>query len=226
MMFLEPALMPFTIALGLMLFIAALELVGMVAGLGLSDMLDSVLPDFEADIEGPDGPDAPDGAFDGSALATVLAWLAIGKVPLLVLIVAFLTAYGLTGFVGQSVFHAITGIYVHGWIAGTAALFVALPLTGRIGHAIARIMPKEETDAISRETFIGKVVEIIRGEAKFGQPAEAKFKDFAGTVHYVLVEPDDETTVFKQGDEILLVRKKGAHFAGIVNTSPALSKTI
>ena len=220
MIFLEPAMMPFTFALGLMLFIAALELIGMLAGMGLSDMLDSVLPDVEAEFE---GPDAPDG-IEGGAMATVLSWLAIGKVPLLVLIVAFLTAYGLTGFVGQSLFHAITGIYVHGLIAGIAALFIALPLTGKIGHAIARIMPKEETDAISRDTFFGKVVEIIRGEAKFGRPAEAKFKDYAGTAHYVLVEPDDETTTFKQGDEVLLVSKRGAHFAGIVNTSPALSK--
>ncbi|MEO9968611.1 MAG: YqiJ family protein [Hyphomonadaceae bacterium] len=222
MIFFEPAMTPFTCALGLMLFIAALELIGMMAGMGLSDMLDSILPDIEVDAEF-EGPDAPDSIGSGGAIETVLAWLAIGKVPLLVIIVAFLTAYGLTGFIGQSIFHAVTGIYVHAAIAGIAALFVALPLTGKIGHAIARIMPKEETDAVSRDTFIGKVVEIIRGEAKFGQPAEAKFKDYAGTVHYVLVEPDDEATVFSQGDEVLLVRKKGAHFAGIVNTSPALS---
>jgi len=223
MIFLEPAMMPFTFALGLMLFIAALELVGMLAGLGLSDVLDSILPDFEADFEAPDGPDAPDGAFEGGAMATVLAWLAIGKVPLLVLIVAFLTAFGLTGFVGQSVVHAVTGIYVHGWIAAITALFVALPLTGRIGHAIARIMPKEETDAVSRELFIGKVAQIIRGTARYGQPAEAKFTDHVGMAHYILVEPDDEDSEFSQGDEVLLVRKKGAYFAAIANPSPSLS---
>ena len=223
MIFFEPAMMPFTIALGLMLFIAALELIGMLVGLGLSDFLDSVLPDFEADFEAPDGPDAPDGTFDGGAVATVLAWLAIGKVPLLVLIVAFLTTYGLTGFVGQSIFHAITGIYVHGWVAGIAALFVALPLTGRIGHAIARIMPKEETDAMSREQFIGQIAQIIRGTARYGQPAEAKFTDHVGMTHYLLVEPDEEADIFKQGDEVLLVRKKGAHFAAIANPSPSLS---
>ena len=114
-------------------------------------------------------------------------------------------------------------VILTGLIAGFGALAFALPATRHLGLAIAQIMPKEETDAVSRDTFIGNIAEIIRGEAKIGTPAEAKLKDFTGTVHYLLVEPDTEETTFYQGDKIILVEKNGAVFRGILNTSSALA---
>lgn len=221
--FFDPALSPFTIALLIMLFIAAMELVGMLAGMGISDVLDSALPDLEidADVDAElDGPDVPDG---GNAFAEILGWLAVGKVPLLVLIVSFLAGFGLVGYIGQAAIHSVTGVYLPGLLAGVIAFAAALPITRHLGLMIARIMPKEETDAVSSDTFIGQIAEIIRGEAKIGTPAEAKLKDFSGQVHYVLVEPDDAEMCFGQGDMIILVEKQGAVFKGILNTSAALT---
>ncbi|MEL7130054.1 MAG: YqiJ family protein [Pseudomonadota bacterium] len=220
--FFHPAMTPFSIALGLMLFIAALELVGMLAGLGVSDLIDSALPDFDLDADIDAELDGIDGTSGGGAFAEVLSWLAVGKVPVLVLIVSFLTAFGLAGFIGQSIFRGATGFYLHGGLAAIGAFAFALPATRHLGLGIAKVMPKEETDAVSRDSFIGQIAKVIRGEAKIGAPAEAKLKDFAGTVHYVLVEPDDEGTVFQQGDDIILVEKNGAIFRGIANTSSAL----
>jgi len=216
MSFFDPPLAPFIIALLLMLFIAALELIGMLGGFGISDLIDSAIPDFDADVDGLDAP-------DGGPLGEILGWLAVGKVPLLVLIVSFLTAFGLSGLVGQTAIKSVTGHYLPGLTAGLGALTIALPATRHIGLAIARIMPKEETDAVSHDTFIGNLAEIIRGEAKIGAPAEAKLKDFTGKVHYLLVEPDEDGVVFSQGDKIILVRKNGAVFHGILNTSTALA---
>ena len=39
--------------------------------------------------------------------------------------------------------------------------------------------------------MVGSYATIIRGEAKRGQPAEAKTYDLRGRTHYVLIEPDD-----------------------------------
>ena len=227
--FFHPALMPFSIALLIMAFLAALELIGLLFGTGFSGLFDGLSPDIDLDLDMDidadlDGPDVPDLA-DAGPITQFLSWLSVGKVPILVLLVAFLTIFGLIGLVGQNLVKGATGTYLHGAIASGLTLAAALPVTRHLGLGIARIMPKEETDAVSRNTFVGKVATIIRGEAKFGQPAEAKLKDNVGTVHYILVEPDNAHDAFVQGDEVILVEQAGAVYRAIENTSHALSST-
>lgn len=210
-----------------MAFIAALELVGLLLGTGFSGLFDGLAPDVDLDIEFDadlDGPDLPNVGAVGP-ISQFLSWLSVGKVPILVLLVAFLTSFGLIGMIGQHTIKTVTGIYLHGAIAAGLTLIPALPVTRYLGQAIAKIMPKEETDAVSRNTFVGKVATIIRGEAKFGQPAEAKLKDIVGKVHYVLIEPDNEDDRFTQGDEVILVEQAGAVYRAISNTNNALSST-
>lgn len=229
MEFFHPALMPFAVALCIMAGLAALEVVGLLLGTGFSSLFDSVAPDVDLDIDldidaDMDGPEIPD--LSGAGPITLFfSWLGLGKVPMLVLLVAFLMSFGLIGMMGQHVIKSILGFYLHGALAAGATLVLALPATRQLGLAIARAMPKEETDAVSRNTFVGKVATIIRGEAKFGQPAEAKLKDNVGKIHYVLIEPDNKETSFVQGDEVILVEQAGAIYRAIANTSVALSST-
>ena len=215
--FLNPAVAPFTIALMIMAMLAVLEIAGLLFGVGLSGLLDSALPDFDADADA----DAPDA--DVGALGAFSAWLSIGRVPLLVLIVAFLTGFGLAGVIGQSAVKSMLGFYLPVPLAVIGALVMALPVTRHLGLALARLVPKEETDAVSQDSFVGRTAIVIRGEAKPGFPAEAKLRDKAGTVQYVLVEPDETGTSFAQGAEVILVERKGPVFRAIMNTLPALS---
>ena len=60
--------LPFTVALAVMLLIAALEGVGLVLGWQLSTTLESLLPDFNVDLDSPD--------IQGGALSTVLEQMA------------------------------------------------------------------------------------------------------------------------------------------------------
>ena len=225
----HPALTPFSVALLIMAGLAALELLGLLVGTGFSSLFDSISPDVDLEIDldldaDLDGPDMPE--LDGAGpIAHFLSWLSVGKVPILVLLVAFLTSFGLIGLIGQHIIQSTLGFYLHGALAAVGALFLALPATRHLGLAIARIMPKEETDAVSRNTFVGKVATIIRGEAKFGAPAEAKLKDNLGKVHYVLIEPDNKEDRFTQGDEVILVEQAGAVYRAIANTNAALSST-
>ncbi len=215
--FLHPAVAPFTIALMIMATLAALEIAGLAFGMGLSGLLDSSLPDFDADA---DGPDLPDGA---GALSAFSAWLCIGRVPLLVLIVAFLTGFGFAGLIGQNAIKGMLGFYLPVPLAAAGALAIALPVTRHLGLILARLVPKEETDAVSRDSFVGRIAVVIRGEATAGHPAEAKLKDKRGTVQYVLVEPDETGETFVQGAEVILIEQKGPVFRAIANTLPALS---
>jgi hypothetical protein len=84
-------------------------------------------------------------------------------------------------------------------------------------------MKQEESDAVSTQSFVGKIAVVMRGEARKGFPAEAKLRDLQGATHYVLVEPDEENAVFPAGSEVLLTEQAGAVFRAIINPSRALS---
>ena len=234
----HPALLPFTAALIVLGLIAALELVGLLFGVAFSSLVDSALPeieldadaDFEMDAElggdGPpldiDGPDMPD-MLTAGPLSQLLSWLCVGKVPVLILLAAFLLGFGLTGLVVQEATQTLIGIYLWPILVAVPAFMAALPTTRYLGLSIAKVMPKEETDAVSRSSFVGAIATIIRGEAERGKPAEAKLRDVNGTTHYILVEPDQPGVKFAQGNEVLLVKKSGSIFQAVINTNPVLA---
>lgn len=220
MEFFHAAMAPFTIALIVMAVIAAIEVMGMVFGVGASDAIDSLIPDIEidADIDGPD-------ASGLNAVGGILNWLCIGRVPILILFSAMLAGFGLAGLTAQTIMHGATGVYLPGWIAIIGALLAALPFTRWVGLGVAKVVPKEETDAVSSDSFVGKVAKIIRGTAKINQPAEAKLRDSFGATHYVLVTPEDVDVSLTEGTEVLLLERNGAVFTVIENTNSALSTT-
>ncbi|MEO0449613.1 MAG: YqiJ family protein [Pseudomonadota bacterium] len=232
MEFFHPALAPFTIALLIMSFIALLEVTGLLFGVAFSELIDNALPDFDGEIDAElsgngggldvDAPTSPD-AVGAGPLSKLLSWLCIGRVPILILLAAFLVGFGLTGLVFQSVVMDLLGAYFPASAVALLAVMVALPVTRNLGLIIARLMPKEETDAISSETFVGRIATIVRGSASFDLPAEAKLRDENGTVHYVLVAPDQKNIEFAAGTEVLIISKDSAVFRAVLNTNAALS---
>ena len=82
---------PFSVALMLMLIIALTEGVLTVIGAGMSEAIDSLLPDVEFDIDG--------NISSGGVLTSFLGWIRFGQVPALVLLVIFLATFGLAGLV-------------------------------------------------------------------------------------------------------------------------------
>lgn len=221
-----PALAPFTIAIGVMLLIATMEAMGTLFGISPSGLVDQMLPDIDvdADVDIDADADAPD-ADTGGMLSSVLGWLCVGRVPFLVLLVAFLTAFGLAGIVVQSSTLSVAGLYLPTILAVPAAVFLALWPTRWLAMALAALMPKEETDAVSSQTFIGRVATITRGIARTGIPAEAKLRDAHGQMHYLLVEPDNPDVSFEQGSEVLLTSQSSAiRFKAIANTNALLSQ--
>jgi len=228
-----PEYAPFAIALMLMVLIGMFELIGFVVGASPSALLDSLLPDVDLDLEVDldvdlsasaldiDAPVMPDAAAPGP-LGQVLGWLSVGKVPVLVLLVIFLIGFGLAGYVIQSMVVGIIGAPLPAALAAVPAFLAALPLTRHAGRGLARIVPKEESDAVSQESFIGKVATIVRGKAAAGLPAEAKLRDSSGQAHYLLVEPDDDGESFVAGVDVLVVRRAANAYRVIANTNPEM----
>jgi len=210
----DPGVAPFSLSLSILTLLVAVEAIGMVFGASITGMGDDAFGDAGADA-------APDGASGGGG--SLLSWLGIGRVPVMMVLGGFLLSFSVIGLAGQALVASATGGVAPVWLSAPAAFVAALPPTRWIGWLLARVLPKEETDAVSRDTFVGRIAIITRGEARAGLPAEAKLKDSSGQAHYVLVEPDEDGTSFPAGSHVLLVEKVGATFRGVPNPSQALT---
>lgn len=152
----------------------------------------------------------------GEAAANpLLSWLGVGRLPLLILLVAALAAFGLCGLALQQIALIWTGRLLSAPLAGAAALAAALPLTGLLSRGLARILPADETSAVSLATLVGRRGHIVLGSAAVGCPARARVRDTFGQSHYVLVEPNLPGDRLAEGDEILLVDRAAGHFRAI-----------
>ncbi|WP_231758859.1 YqiJ family protein [Microbulbifer elongatus] len=212
--FLQDGNQLFTGALVLMLMIAVLEGVMLMIGVGISDMLDNLLPDMDIDLDAPE-------TEAGGVLTKLLGWLRFGEVPALILLVAFLVSFGVTGLLIQMFSESLLGMLLPGWLLAIPVLFLALPQVRFVGNVLRRFAVGDETEAVGRKTFVGRVAVITIGEASAGSPAEARFSDEFGTTHYVMVEPDTGET-FSQGEQVLLVEERGACFRVIRPTNAHL----
>ncbi|MBB3061110.1 YqiJ family protein [Microbulbifer rhizosphaerae] len=208
----------FTGALVLMLMIAVLEGVMTLIGVGISDLLDNLLPDTDVDLDAPD-------TEAGGVLTKLLGWLRFGEVPALILLVAFLVSFGITGLVIQLFVDALLGFVLPAWLLAVPVFLLALPQVRFVGNLLRRFAVGDETEAVGRKSFIGRVAVITIGEAAAGSPAEARFSDEFGTTHYVMVEPDGDET-FKQGEKVLLVEESGANFRVIRPTNKHLMEPL
>lgn len=203
--FLLPGNLPFSVALLLMLMIGAAELVG----LGASSVHLDVHADVHADAHA-GGPD-------------LLAWLGIGKVPLLIVLTVLLACFALLGIGLQQLATAFLGGPLSPWLAAPLAFVAALPLTGVGARGLARILPADETTAVGLGALVGRRAEIVIGEARRGFPARARVRDVHGQTHYVMVEPTDDDVVLHAGVTALLVRREGELFFGLPDANPLLA---
>ncbi|MEM7279255.1 MAG: YqiJ family protein, partial [Pseudomonadota bacterium] len=201
--------------LAVMFGIAVLEGITALFGAGFSSFLDTLLP--EIDMDG----DVPHAGMTHT-MTELLGWLHIGKVPVLMLLIIFLTAFGLLGLCAQALLSNTFGMMMPAWLAVVPAFFMSLPAVNMVGGTLSRIMPQDETDAVSRDTFVGRIATVTIGTATKRNPAQAKLTDENGLSHYVMLEPDLERESFHAGDSILIVKKHGAVFSGIRNTSPGM----
>ena len=181
-----PENLPFSAALLLMLMIGAVEALGLGAGAAHLEV------DADADA------------------GHLLGWLGVGEVPLLMLLVVLLAWFGTLGLALQQTIGPIPP-----WLASGAALAAALPLTGLSARGLARIMPRDETTAVSLDTLVGKRATVTVGIARRGSPAQARVRDVHGQSHYVMIEPVGDGEAIAAGETVLLVRREGEIFIGL-----------
>lgn len=226
--FLLPENAPFSVALGLMFSITLLEVITTFIGAGFSQILEGLMPDIDTpdvdiDVDMDADMDADIEISTTSVFVRFLGWIKVRGVPMIMVLLAFLTLFALTGFFIQGTVKSILSFYLPWYLAVIPALVITLPLVRQISLLLAKFVVKDETQVVSTNTFIGKIAVISLGTAKSKVPAEARLTDKFGTTHYVRVVPDLDNEELEQGSEVLLVKKEDHIFKAIKNPNIKLS---
>lgn len=209
-LFIDPSNLFFSVSLCLMLFLGIFEGVLLLIGFSSQGFLDQFIPAQLLEVQQPNLDIHP----EYQLWVQFLDWLYLGKIPVLVWLIIFLTVYALFGFTIQAIFYDFTQSYFPLWIIAPACLILCMPLVRLCCAVIAKILPRDESTAIKLEELIGRTAQIILGNAKLNYPAQAKVKDQFGQTHYILVEPETDIT-FQQGQYIVLTHKTKIGFQAI-----------
>jgi hypothetical protein len=165
---------------------------------------------------------SPSPGLDGLGLERALGWLHLGRVPILVLLILFLAGFSVSGYAVQAMAGTLFGSLLPWWLASLPAALTGMCCVRAIGGLLARLLPDNETTAVSEQSLVGRTAMVTQGIARTGMAAQTKVRDASGGLHYVLVEPDIAAETFAEGDSVLLVRKTGARYYGIRNPHPEL----
>ena len=137
-------------------------------------------------------------------------------------VVLFLAGFALTGFAlnhGRASLHRCLGAAAR---LRAAAFFATLPIVRILGAGLARLIPQDQTYAVSFDSLVGRVATIVSGTARPGYPAQARVPNEHGQTLYVMVEPDAEGMTFRErraraaheADRGQPLRRRGESLAG------------
>ncbi len=217
--FLAPQNGPFTVAAVITLVIAIVQFLSLLLGLGLTEALDELMPDLETEADLDADIDADLDPGEPGLLEQFFGWLNAGRVPMLVLLIVFLSSFAGTGYAVQAFATGFIGL-LPSILAGPLAFAAALPTTRGASRVLGRVLPKDETYAITPEDLVGEIATVTLGPVERETAGKAKVMDAHGNLHFVRVRSARPDASFDIGAEILLVRREGSVFEAI--TPPAI----
>jgi hypothetical protein len=208
---LAPESAPFTTAIIFVILLGTIEGISLLIGASLSGLFEHLAAlhfEVHADVDHAD---------------SGLGWLHLGKVPVLVLLVLFLTAFAMVGFTCNALAHSFLGRYPSPLLSSAIAFLATLLIVRVSGAALARIIPGDESSAVSLDTLVGHIAIVINGTARKNYPAQARVTTEKGQTFYIRVEPESETEQFVVNDSVLLVKQiSGTRFLVCANPLPDL----
>jgi membrane protein implicated in regulation of membrane protease activity len=217
----SPELQPFSIAGLILIGLLALEIGSSLFGASASTLLDSIFGLHGVHVELSHGVEAhaadADGGFthtpDGP-FATVFDWLNAGRVPLLVLMMAAIACFAVTGMVLQILaIHLVAPVPTG--VAVAVAVAAAIPGTRWTSRLVSWIVPRDETYALEDEDLIGRVGTVTLGPVADGAAARAKVQDKYGNWHFPRVAPAEPALSIPEGARVLFIEKRGGAYAVI-----------
>jgi hypothetical protein len=196
---LAPDVRPFAIAAAIMMALGAIELLTTLVGFSLAELV---------------GKDAAVEADSHTGLGGLFLWINAGRLPLLILIILALGVFSIAGFLLQGVAH-IVGAAVPVAIAAIAAAAGSIPVIRTASRGLSRIIPRDETYAVSESDFVGKVAMVSIGPLDQGLPGRVRLKDVFGNWHTVAARASPDSAPLPVGASVLLVDRDVRSFIAI-----------
>lgn len=181
----------FTVAIMLVAAIAMIEIVMLLIGFSVGDMLEAAIPDLDGFAEGP------------------LSYLGFGKLPVGILLILYLTAFSLLGFTLQGAISTVGLPLLPGWAAGGLSFILATPVVSIVAPIFGKAIPQDETYVASRDDLIGSIGKIGTGTASADLPAQCKVPDGYGGHLYVNAVPLKGEDPINSGTEVIIVSRNG-----------------
>ncbi len=212
--------LPFAVALLFMVLLAAVQAIGL-------DFTGDADLDIGTDIDaGLDADFDADGLPGGGIGAFIAGVLGFGRVPLTIWLATFLFAFAAIGVSGQALSENLLGAPMDALVAAVLAAVAAAPVTSVLVRPLGRILPRDETTAVTLDSLVGRRAEVTTGTSRAGSPARSRVNDMHGHPHYVMVEPHDDSADIVEGEQVLLVRREGEVFFGAKLEERRLSPTL
>jgi hypothetical protein len=196
---LAPDVRPFAIAAAIMVALGGIELLTTLVGFSISQLVG-------------DGVAVETGGHD--ALGGLFLWINAGRLPLLILIILSLGVFSIEGFLLQGIAHVV-GTAVPVAIAALVAAAGSIPVIRSTGRGLARIIPRDETYAVSDADFVGKVALVSVGPLDQGLPGRVRLKDVFGNWHTVPARASPDSQALAVGASVLLVDRDAKSFIAI-----------
>nr|WP_208326287.1 OB-fold-containig protein [Hafnia paralvei] len=202
---------PFLCALAFIISLGVLEILSLLIGASAFSHLDSSLGSHF------------DLASGDNLLVQALSWLHIGKLPLLVMLVLLLGSFAIIGISGQYLMISLLQKPLPAGLMALIAFVLSLPTLHFIGRWLAPYLPKDESFAVSEDSFVGSMALVTQSAEQPGMSAECKIVDTYGQSHYLLIEPENPDVIFTRGERVLIIAKiTSARFLASKNPWPNL----
>jgi hypothetical protein len=196
---LAPDVRPFAIAAAIMVALGVIELLTTLVGLSIGELVGKDIG-LESDSH--------------NALGGLFLWINAGRLPLLILIMLALGVFSIGGFLLQGLAHMI-GTAVPVGVAALAAAAGSIPVIRTTSRGISRVIPRDETYAVSESDFVGKVAVVSIGPLDQGLPGRVRLKDVFGNWHTAPARASLDSAPLPVGASVLLVDRDARSFIAI-----------
>jgi hypothetical protein len=220
--------LPFAIALFLFGLIGVLQVASFLVGSTLFAFLDDWFPslDIDADASADASADVDAAAAPGF-VASVFSMLRFGRVPFVISLLLWLLVFAFIGYNAQLISVVVRegrpiGV---GW-AALLSFVLSLPLVRAGNQALARLLPRDETRAVSEEDLVGSTGRITVGTVTHTQSSEACVLDGYENSQYIQVVSEDEGETFVSGAPVLVVRRAGHLYTVVADPTAAPPKLL
>ncbi|GJD77911.1 OB-fold-containig protein [Methylobacterium gregans] len=209
-----PALFPFSLAAAVMAGLVLVEVLSLLVGHSASALVDGALGQdagLDNAVDGPVGTAHAHGALSPAAL---LSWLNVGRVPFLILLILGLAAFALAGFALQGLAAALVAPLPVP-LAVLAAGAAALPVLRVSTRVLARLIPRDESYAVSADDLVGAIAEVTLGPLDQGLPGQVRALDRHGNPHLLRARAAPDAPAMPAGARVLLVDRADGVFVAI-----------